>query len=333
LIGVELERPFPRMSYAEAMERYGTDKPDLRFEMPITDVTEEMQQLGLEGFPDLIAKGARSRALVLPAAAKVSGTRLRKLNEELWRGRVVPDARAAARNLFTLRASDDAVTALAKKEASEAVARRLLERVGAESEDVVLVGTDQPGPLAMAMGMLRLELGNLFGLVDRSAYRMLWVTDFPLFEYDERERRHTSLHHPFTAPVEEDIPLLDSDPGAVRARAYDLVLNGTEVGGGSIRIHDSGLQSKIFEVLSIPEQEARERFGFFLEALQYGTPPHGGIAHGLDRIAMILAGEPSIRDVIAFPKTSSAADLMSGAPSGVSEAQTQELGILLVRKP
>ncbi len=333
LIGVEVEAPFRRMPYAEAIERYGSDKPDLRFEMPISDVTEEMAQLGLEGFPDLIAKGARSRALVVPAGSKVSGTRLRKVNEELWRGRIVPDARADGRNLFTLKRSDETIAALAKKDASEAVARRLLERAGAQPEDVVLVGTDQVGPLSMAMGMLRLELGRQLELIDEGAFRPLWVTDFPLFEHDERERRFVSLHHPFTAPVEEDLPLLAEHPEKVRAQAYDLVLNGTEVGGGSIRIHDSGLQSRVFDVLSIPQAEARERFGFFLEALQYGTPPHGGIALGLDRIVMILAGESSIRDVIAFPKTASATDLMSGAPSTVGEEQTRELGLLLVRKP
>jgi aspartyl-tRNA synthetase len=333
LIGVEVEAPFRRMPYAEAMERYGSDKPDLRFDMPISDVTEEMAQLGLEGFPDLIAKGARSRALVVPANAKVSGTRLRKINEDVWRGRIVPDARAEVRNLFTLKRSDDAIAALVKKDASEAVARRLLERAGAQPDDVVLVGTDQVGPLSMAMGMLRLELGRQLELIDEGAYRLLWVTDFPLFEYDERERRFVSLHHPFTAPMPEDLEILAEHPERVRAQAYDLVLNGTEVGGGSIRIHDSGLQSRVFDVLSIPQAEARERFGFFLEALQYGTPPHGGIALGLDRIVMILAGESSIRDVIAFPKTASATDLMSGAPSTVSEDQTRELGLLLVRKP
>jgi len=333
LIGVEVEAPFRRMPYAEAMERYGSDKPDLRFDMPISDVTDEMAELGLEGFPDLIAKGARSRALVVPAAAKVSGTRLRKTNEELWRGRIVQDARAEGRNLFTLKASDDAIAALVKKDASEAVARRLLERAGAQPEDVVLVGTDQVGPRSTAMGMLRLELGRQLELIDTGAFRLLWVTDFPLFEYDERERRFVSLHHPFTAPMAEDLEVLAEHPDRVRAQAYDLVLNGTEVGGGSIRIHDSQLQSRVFDVLSIPQEEARERFGFFLEALQYGTPPHGGIALGLDRIVMILAGESSIRDVIAFPKTASATDLMSGAPSSVSEEQTRELGLLLYRKP
>ena len=332
LVGVEVTRPFPRMAHAEAMERYGSDKPDLRFGMPIADVTDEMKELGLDTFPGLIAEGARARAIALPATGGVSGTRLRKINEELWLARIVPDARGAKRNLFTLKATDEAVANLGKKGAREAVARRLLEKVGAGKEDTVLVGVDAVGPLAMAMGILRLEMGRELKLVDEKAYRFLWVTDFPLFEYDAHARRYVSVNHPFTAPREEDIPLLDTNPGAVRARAYDIVLNGTEAGGGSLRIHDSVLQAKIFGLLSLTEEETRERFGFFIEALQYGTPPHGGIALGLDRIAMILAGESSLRDVIAFPKTASATDLMSSSPSSVSDEQVRDLGILVVRK-
>ena len=332
LVGVEVARPFPRMTYAEAMERYGSDKPDLRFEMPVADVTDEMKTLGLDSFPGLIAEGARARAIVLPAAGGVSGTRLRKINEELWVGRIVPDARATRRPLFTLKATDEAVGNLVKKGASETVARRLLDKAGAAKDDTVLVGIDAPKPLAMAMGILRLEMGKELRLIAERDYRFLWVTDFPLFEYNAGERRFVSVNHPFTAPRDEDMALLDSDPGRVRAKAYDVVLNGTEVGGGSLRIHDSSLQAKVFGLLSMSEEEARERFGFFLEALQYGTPPHGGIALGLDRIAMILSGESSLRDVIAFPKTASAADLMAGSPSLVSDHQLRELGILVIKK-
>jgi aspartyl-tRNA synthetase len=332
LAGVEVKRPFPRMGWTEAMERYGSDKPDLRFGLPITDVTEQMATLGLDTFPGLIAEGARARAIALPAAAGLSGTRLRKVNEELWLGRIVGDARASKRNLFTLKATDEAVSNLGKKGASETIARRMLENAGAGKDDTLLVGVDQPGPLAMAMGILRLEMGRELKLVDEAAYRFLWVTDFPLMEYDKADRRYVSLHHPFTAPVDEDVPLLDKDPGAVRAKAYDLVLNGSEVGGGSIRIHDSALQSKIFQKLAMSDEEARERFGFFLDALQYGTPPHGGIALGLDRMVAILARESSIREVMAFPKTASAADLMSGSPSPVRDDQVRDLGILVVRK-
>jgi aspartyl-tRNA synthetase len=332
LIGVDVPRPFPRLPHREAMERYGSDKPDLRFEMPITDATDEMKDLGLDTFPGLIAEGARSRAIVLPSQSAVSGTRLRKVNEELWLGRIVPDARASKRNLFMLKATDEALSGLSKKGASEAGARRLLAKVGAAKDDTVLVGTDSEGPLSMAMGILRLEMGRELKLVDESAYRFLWITDFPLFEWDAGAGRFASVNHPFTAPRDEDIPLLDAEPGKVRAKAYDVVLNGTEVGGGSLRIHDSALQAKIFKLLSLSDEETRERFGFFLEALQYGTPPHGGIALGLDRLAMLLAGESSLRDVIAFPKTASATDLMSGSPSPVGDDQLKELGILVVRR-
>jgi aspartyl-tRNA synthetase len=332
LIGAEAKAPFQRLPYAQAMERYGSDKPDLRFEMPITDVTAEMATLGLETFPGLIEQGARARAIVLPASGGVSGTRLRKINEELWLQRIVPDARASRRNLFTLKATDEAIANLGKKGASEAIARRLLEKAGAGKDDTVLVGVDAEKPLAMAMGILRLEMGKELKLIDASAHRFLWVTDFPLFDHDKAENRWVSLHHPFTAPMDEDMHLLETDPGRVRAKAYDLVLNGYEVGGGSIRIHDSGLQAKVFSLLGISDEEAKERFGFFLEALSYGTPPHGGIALGLDRMIMIMAGERSLREVIAFPKTASATDLMSGSPSPVRDEQIRELGILIIRK-
>jgi len=331
LVGVEVRRPFPRLTYAEAMERYGSDKPDLRFGMPITDVTDEMRTLGLDTFPGLISAGARARAIVLPASGGVSGTRLRKINEELWLGRIVADARASKRNLFSLKSTDEAVGNLARKGARESVARQMLDRAGAERDDTVLVAVDEPGPLAMALGILRLEMGRALGLVDEKAYRFVWVTHFPLFERDAAGHLQ-SVNHPFTAPLDEDLPLLESDPTRARAQAYDVVLNGTEAGGGSIRIHDSGLQAKVFRILSLSEEETRERFGFFIEALQYGTPPHGGIALGLDRIVMILAGESSLRDVIAFPKTASATDLMSGSPSPVRDDQIGDLGILVVRK-
>jgi len=332
LIGVHVERPFPRLRYADALLKYGSDKPDLRFDMPITDVSDELAGLGLANYPGLLEKGARARAIVLPAASVVSGMRLRKINEELWLGRIVPDARAEKRNLLTLKATDDQVAKLAEKGASADVARKLLEKAGAAKDDTVLVGVDQPGPVAMALGILRLEMGRELKLVDERAWRFLWVTDFPLFEWDRELGRYVSLHHPFTSPVDEDLPLLDTDPGRVRAKAYDVVLNGCEVGGGSIRIHDSALQAKVFKLLALSDEEARDRFGFFLEALQHGTPPHGGIALGLDRTVMILAGETSLRQVIAFPKTASGTDLMTGSPSPVRDEQVRDLGLLSIRK-
>jgi aspartyl-tRNA synthetase len=291
-----------------------------------------MKTLGLDTFPGLIEAGARARAIVVPASAGISGTRLRKINEELWLARIVPDAHASKRNLFTLKATDEAVANLAKKGASETVARALFAKVGAQKDDVVLIGVDEAEPLAMALGILRLELAKELQLIDPKAFRFLWVTDFPLLEYDKGAKRFVSLHHPFTAPLDEDAHLLASDPGKVRAKAYDLVLNGSEVGGGSIRIHDSAMQAQIFKLLSLSDEEAKERFGFFIEALQYGTPPHGGIALGLDRMTMILSGESSIRDVIAFPKTASATDMMAGSPSPVRDEQVKGLGLVVVRK-
>jgi aspartyl-tRNA synthetase len=332
IVGVKVERPFPRLRYADTLLRYGSDKPDLRFGMPITDVSEELAGLGLANYPGLLEKGARARAIVLPAAGGVSGMRLRKINEELWLNRIVPDARGEKRNLLTLKATEETLAKLAEKGASAGVARALLEKAGAAKDDVVLVGVDQPGPVAMAMGILRLEMGRELKLVDERAFRFLWVTDFPLFEWDRELGRHVSLHHPFTAPVDEDLALLETDPGRVRAKAYDVVLNGYEVGGGSIRIHDSALQAKVFKLLALSDEEARDRFGFFLEALQYGTPPHGGIAVGVDRTVMVLAGETSLRQVIAFPKTASGTDLMTGSPASVRDDQLGELGLLSIRK-
>ena len=332
VIGVRVERPFPRLAYAEALLRYGSDKPDLRFGMPITDVSDELKVLGLANYPGLIEAGARARAIVLPAAGGVSGMRLRKINEELWLARIVPDARAEKRGLLNLKVTDDQLAKLAEKGASADVARKLFEKVGAAKDDTVLIGVDKPGPVAMAMGILRLEMGKELKLVDERAYRFLWVTDFPLFERDRETGSWSSLHHPFTAPVDEDLPLIASDPGKVRAKAYDVVLNGYEVGGGSIRIHDSALQAKVFEILSLSPEEAQDRFGFFLEALTYGTPPHGGIALGVDRMVMLMAGETSLRQVIAFPKTASGTDLMTGSPSPVRDEQVRELGLVAMRK-
>jgi aspartyl-tRNA synthetase len=332
LLGLSVERPFQRLSYGEAIERYGSDKPDLRFGMPISDVSDELRVLGLANYPALLEAGARARAIVLPASAGVSGMRLRKINEDLWLNRIVPDARGEKRNLLTLKVTDETLAKLAEKGASAETARRLFEKAGAQKDDTVLVGVDQAGPVAMAMGILRLEMGRELKLIDEKAYRFLWVTDFPLFEWDRDEKRYASLHHPFTAPVDEDVALLDSDPGRVRAKAYDIVLNGYEVGGGSIRIHDSGMQAKVFKLLALSDEETRDRFGYFLEALQYGTPPHGGIALGLDRIVMILAGESSLRQVIAFPKTASGTDLMTGSPSTVRDEQLRDLGLLTIRR-
>jgi aspartyl-tRNA synthetase len=291
-----------------------------------------MRTLGLEGFPATIEAGAIARAIVLPASGGVSGTRLRKINEELWLTRIVPDARAAKRNLFTLKYTDEAIANLIKKGASEEVARKIFAKTGAQKDDTILVGVDALGPISMAMGILRLEMGKELKLIDEKAFKFLWIVDFPLFEWDAGEKRFYSVNHPFTAVLPEDAHRLDSEPGKVRAKAYDIVLNGMEVGGGSYRIHDSATQAKVFKILGLTEEETRDRFGFFIDALSYGTPPHGGIALGLDRLAMLLSGAGSLRDVIAFPKTASATDLMCNAPSKVRPDQLRDLGILLSRQ-
>jgi aspartyl-tRNA synthetase len=331
-IGVRVKGPFPRLSYADALLRYGSDKPDLRFGMPITDVSDELAVLGLANYPGLLEAGARARAVAVPASAGLSGMRLRKINEELWQGRILPDARAEKRGLLTLKANDEQVAKLVEKGASADVAGKIFDKTGAAKDDTVLIGVDKEGPIAMAMGILRLELGKELKLIDEKAWCFLWVVDFPLFEWDKDQKRYVSLHHPFTAPMDEDVPLLETDPGKVRAKAYDIVLNGYEVGGGSIRIHDSAMQAKVFQLLSLSDEETKDRFGYFLEALAYGTPPHGGIALGLDRMAMLLAGESSLRQIIAFPKTASGTDLMSGSPSTVRDEQIADLGLLAVRK-
>jgi aspartyl-tRNA synthetase len=259
---------------------------------------------------------------------------MRKINEELWLARIVPDARATKRNLLTLKNSAESIANLGKKGASEDAAKKLFAKAGAKDGDTVLVGVDREGPLAMAMGILRLEMGRELKLIveGESAYRFCWVIDFPLFEWDASEKRFFSVNHPFTAPLPEDAHLLEKEPGKVRAKAYDIVLNGMEVGGGSYRIHDSALQAKVFSILGLSDDETRKKFGFFIDALSYGTPPHGGIALGLDRLAMLLAGAQSLRDVIAFPKTASATDLMCDAPSEVRSDQLNELGIVLARR-
>lgn len=319
LLGIEVEKPFLRMPYAEAMLKYGSDKPDLRFGLEISDVTEVFRDTKVKIFREVIDKGGKVRAIRIPQGQRLS----RKDLDELVELAKAFGAKGLAWFLF---ASDGVKSPLAKF-LDEDELRKLKDALSIEYGDVVLIGADEnEEKLSEYMGRVRLALPERLG-IKLQGYKFLWVVDFPLLQWNEEEKRYEAVHHPFTSPKEEDIPLLDIDPLKVRARAYDMVLNGVELGGGSIRMHNAELQSKIFRLLNIGEEEAKEKFGFLLEALSYGAPPHGGIAFGFDRLVMLLAGESSIRDVIAFPKTQKAVCLMTGAPSPVTEKQLKELHI------
>ncbi|MCD6320886.1 aspartate--tRNA ligase [Candidatus Bipolaricaulota bacterium] len=315
-IGVELALPFPRIPYAEAMLRYGTDKPDLRFGMEIADVTELFRDCGFRVFADAVGRGEVVRALPVPGAAGKSRSELKRLEEravELGLG-----------GLAWARFASGEVNSPIAKFVGEEILRRAAVEAGVRDGDLLLLAAGPAEVVAEALGILRVELARELGLVPEDSWALCWIVDFPLFKLDE-EGRIASEHHPFTSPHPDDIPLLESDPLKVRARSYDLVINGVEIASGSIRIHRRDLQERIFKLLGLSEEEAREKFGFLLRALEYGAPPHGGIAFGLDRLVMMLAGETSIREVIAFPKTATGSCPLTGAPAPVTEEQLREL--------
>ncbi len=316
--GETIETPFPRMPYAEAMATYGSDKPDLRFEMPIADVSDVFKESQFRVFRELVAGGGVVRALVVPGAGGHSRSQVDKLVDEAIE-------LGAKGMVWARRGPDGEVQSSILKAAGPEDLSALLDAVNAGQEDLVLVAAGASDEASALLGQFRLRLARREGLIDESRRALTWIVDFPMFEWSATEDRFMSMHHPFTSPRDEDRERLGSDLGGVRAKAYDLVLNGSEIGGGSIRIHDQALQQQIFSLLGISDEEARSRFGFFLDALEYGTPPHGGIALGVDRIIALLAGEASIRDVMAFPKTATAVDLMSGAPSTVSPHQLRDL--------
>ena len=316
----EVTAPFRRMPYVEAIARYGTDKPDLRCEMAIEDVSAVYADASFKLFRTAVEAGDAIRALVVPGAGRWPRHKIDQLVDEA--------IQLGAKGLVWIRRSPDgAVQSSILKAAGEATLTRTIQAVGAGPDDLTLLAAGAGAEASGLLGQLRLAIARREHLFDESRLEFVWVVDFPLLEWSESEKRHVSMHHPFTAPYVADVDRLEEDPGAVRAQAYDLVLNGNEIGGGSIRIHQQSLQERIFRVLGISDEEAQTRFGFFLEALAYGTPPHGGIALGLDRIVAVLAGETSIRDVIAFPKTATAVDLMAGAPSTVGRHQLNELHI------
>jgi aspartyl-tRNA synthetase len=317
LIGREVTTPFLRLPYAEAMSKYGSDKPDLRFGMEIRTLSDAFAGSEFSVFRNAIAAGGDVRGFVVPGAARYSRRELDELIEQA--------KQLGASGLVWARAPEGTVQSPALKAAGEGAIRTALEMAAAGPADLLVMAAGPHDSTSKLLGQLRLQLGRKENLLDPNAFAFRWVVDFPMFEWLPDEQRYEFMHHPFTSPMESDASLLETDPGRARARAYDLVLNGSEIAGGSIRIHDQSLQKLIFKLLQISDDEAKLRFGFFLDALEYGTPPHGGIAIGLDRTIAILCGESSIRDVIAFPKTAQAVDLMAGAPSTVSSKQLKEL--------
>jgi aspartyl-tRNA synthetase len=323
-MGQEIETPFPRLSFQESLERYGTDKPDMRFGLQIQTVTDLLQATEFKVFNDTIAANGVIAGLAIPGGGSFSRSQLDDL------GRIAKHL--GAKGVLAHKVQDNMLQGGSAKFLSGEQQEKLIEKFAASNGDLILLVADQAETAYKTLGALRLNFGRQLNLISESENKLVWVVDFPLFEYDDEEQRFMAMHHPFTSPKESDIPLLESDPAAVRARAYDLVLNGTEIAGGSIRIHRPELQQKVFKLLGMGKEEAKERFGFLLEAFDYGAPPHGGIAFGFDRLVMLLAGCKSIRDVMAFPKTASALSLMDGAPGAVDGWQLKELGLKIVAK-
>ena len=321
-IGKTIAVPFPRLTYKDAMERYGSDKPDTRFGMELVDVGDLVGKAGFKVFANAVASGGSVKCI----CAKGCSSLPRREIDDL--GKFVSTYRA--KGLAWIVLAEEGIKSPIAKFFTEEEMKALIERMAAETGDILFFVADTYPIVCDALGHLRLELGKRLGLIPEDALNFLWVTEFPLLEYDEEQQRHIAIHHPFTAPMDEDLPLLETEPLQVRAKAYDMVLNGTELGGGSIRIHRRGVQERLFSLLGMSEEEAVAKFGFLLEAFEYGTPPHGGVAFGLDRMIMLLSGKDNIRDVIAFPKTQSASDLMAQAPSTVADKQLKELHIKTV---
>jgi aspartyl-tRNA synthetase len=321
LIGRDITIPFPRISYADAMAKYGSDKPDLRPGLEIQELAELFRESKFRVFKEIVAKGGTVRGFVIPKASHYSRSEVDGIVD------MAKQQLGATGLVWARRGDEGAITSSVMKAMGEDEVTRLLDATSTGNGGLIFIAAGDPDSTSKLLGQLRLILAKKDGLLKPDEFVFTWVVDFPLLEWDAEAKRYNSMHHPFTSPHDEDMDKLVVDPGHVRAKAYDLVLNGSEIGGGSIRIHDSAMQSRIFSLLDISEDEAKLRFGFFLEALEYGTPPHGGIALGLDRITAILANETSIREVIAFPKTATAADLMSSAPSPVDPKQLRELHI------
>lgn len=320
--GLEIPSPFPRMTYDEAMGRFGSDKPDTRFGLELVDLSEVVKDSGFKVFAAAVANGGQVKAInVKGAAEKYSRKDIDALTEFV--------GVYGAKGLAWLKVDAEGLKGPIAKFFADEDSKALRSVLNANEGDLLLFVADKKNVVADALGALRTKLGKELGLIDQSKFNFLWITDWPLLEYGEEEGRYYAAHHPFTMPVREDLPYLDTDPARVRAQAYDLVLNGYELGGGSLRIFERSVQEKMFKVLGFTPEEAQEQFGFLLNAFEYGTPPHGGIALGLDRLVMLLSGSTNLRDTIAFPKTASASDLLTDAPGEVSEAQLKELHLSL----
>jgi aspartyl-tRNA synthetase len=323
LIDMKVELPFPRLSYAEAMRRYGTDKPDTRFGMELVDLSQDLAATDFTPYRAALDAGGQVKAINVGGGAKYSRKNLDDLTEIT--------RRYGAGGMGWIKTGDSGeITSPLSKALGEEKVVELAQAAGSKAGDCALVVGGKPSVVAAALSALRTDVAEREGLIDQSKFNFLWVTDFPMFEYHEEDGRYYPMHHPFTSPREEDLYKMESDPASVLAKAYDLVLNGVELSSGSIRIHQRETQRRVFKVLGMSEEEARQKFGFLLDALEYGTPPHGGMAIGFDRLVMLLAREKSIREVIAFPKTATATDLMTDSPSPVSEEQMAELHIRIV---
>ncbi|VYU05779.1 aspartate--tRNA ligase [Clostridium tertium] len=323
--GVDVKLPIKRMTFKDAMEKYGSDKPDLRFGMEITNITEDVKDMDFVVFKSAIENGGSVRALCLKGGASLGRKPIDKLGEFVKTYK--------AKGLAWIQIKEDGIKSSIAKFLTDDVTNSIVNTMNAEVGDAIFIVADKNSVVFQSLGALRLELAKQFDLIkDKNEFNFTWITEFPLFEYNEEEGRYHAAHHPFTSPMDEDLDMIETNPGEVRSKAYDLVLNGEELGGGSIRIHDSKLQQRMFKALGFTEESAQERFGFLIDAFKFGPPPHGGLAFGLDRMIMFLAGTENIKDVIAFPKNQNAYCYLSEAPNIVDENQLEDLGIAINKK-